>query len=176
MGTIHQETQISTSHSMKSWVNAPYNFFFVVLYAALGLSVAIHPINQQTIEIAAENAAWVGRFVAALFFIMAFLTWRYELRGMWLTIAALPATIWAAYTMTSILGNDRTSWVIAVYVAASIVLLVYCVELRLRMAANDAVQAMMIKETVDLRSELATLRVENEKLKGAKDNDVKPGN
>jgi hypothetical protein len=167
---------MGVSYHQKSLSHIPYNFFFVVFYAALGVAVAIHPINAQTTEIAGANAAWLGRLIAALFFVMAYLSWRYEFQGAWLTVATLPAVIWGAYTMTSILGNDRTSWVTAVYVAGSIGFLVTTVEKSLRIAGNEALMDRLIKENIEQTQAYAALKLELEALKSANKANERPAN
>lgn len=156
------------THQPKNWVQVPYSYFFVVFYAALGMAMAVHPVNQQTLEIAGEGAAWLGRILAALFFVMAFILWQTELRGKWLTYSVLPAVIWGAYSMVSILGQDRASWVVAVFIAGSIALLVYSTELKLILQSSEVVNELITKEN-------AALKLENETLKRASAaNDKRP--
>lgn len=145
----------------KNWVQVPYNYFFLAFYAALGTAIAIHPVNQQTIEIAGPNARLLGYFIGTLFFVVAYLHWQNELRGKWLTTSMMPAVIWGAFSMVTILGNERAAWVIVVFIASSIALLVYCAELRLIVQSNETVTQEVLKENVALRLEVEALKRQN---------------
>lgn len=139
----------------KSWFNVPYNYFFVVFYVLLAVSLSVHPTNEVTREIAGGYAPVLGRFIGLLFFVMGFVLWRKEPRGEWMMLSALPGVVWGGYRMVHLLGADSRAWDEAVYISVACALLLFCAELRQTLHNNEAVNESLIKEIELLKAKVS---------------------
>lgn len=146
----------------KSWFNVPYNYFYVVFYFLLGAALAINPVNQTTQEIMGSNALLLGKLLAVLFLVAAFVLWRKEPTGDWTMVAVLPGVVWGAFHIVNMLGQDSASWDRAVFIGAAIALLLLCAEQRLTLQNNETVNEAIIKENIILKAKLASLETPKE--------------
>lgn len=153
---------------VKSWLNVPYNYFYVIFYLALGVALSLHPAHRITEDVARSipllnlSARAVGQTLGTLFLMLSYLLWQHEPKGKWLTWATLPGVVWACYTMVNILGNDGSSWATAVFIGTAVGALIYNAELRLTLQNNETVNETLIKENVALKAELAKQKANND--------------
>lgn len=144
----------------KSWLAIPYNYFYVLVYAALGVSLAVQPGTRITQEVAeffpflSITPAAVGRIVGTVFLLMSFVIWQSEPKGAWILRSLLPVALWGCVTIVSILGNPTATQSSGVFVMVALGALVYNGELRLTLANNESLNESLIKENLALKEAL----------------------
>lgn len=162
---MHEETP-------RGWLHIPQNHFISLLYFAMAIGLAVRPIHQMTRGLYADYgippaaAAWL---VGTIFVVCGVLVWRFDPKGDWYTIAALPAIAWIGYTAISRLFLASESLASVVALAGLIYLIFRTLDMRMELENNKAVNRELGQQQVSTLRENTQLKAENEQLRAEMD-------